>query len=197
MTIYHDPISEALGITPIKQYLPHFNVDCMEQAEPFKDNVARGDTHPCYNTSLSEEHKEIIRKAQTGRQVSEITKNKMSNSRKGKKHSTETKNKLSENQTGTKNSFYGKKHSAETIEKIKSSNTGKKDSDETRMKKSLSKLGNSNGKNSMLGKRHSQNTIEAMRNAALNRKKIMCPHCRKEVAVNVANRWHFDNCKNL
>lgn len=26
--------------------------------------------------------------------------------------------------------------------------------------------------------------------------KVECPHCQKSVAVNTANRWHFDNCKN-
>ena len=25
--------------------------------------------------------------------------------------------------------------------------------------------------------------------------KVECPHCQKSVAVNVAKRWHFDNCK--
>jgi hypothetical protein len=25
--------------------------------------------------------------------------------------------------------------------------------------------------------------------------KIDCPHCNKQVAVNTARRWHFDNCK--
>ena len=25
--------------------------------------------------------------------------------------------------------------------------------------------------------------------------KVECPHCKKQVAVNTAKRWHFDNCK--
>lgn len=25
--------------------------------------------------------------------------------------------------------------------------------------------------------------------------KVECPHCNKQVAVNTAKRWHFDNCK--
>jgi hypothetical protein len=25
--------------------------------------------------------------------------------------------------------------------------------------------------------------------------KVECPHCNKQVAVNAAKRWHFDNCK--
>jgi len=32
----------------------------------------------------------------------------------------------------------------------------------------------------MLGKQH---------------KKVKCPHCKVEVSVNTATRWHFDNCK--
>ena len=27
--------------------------------------------------------------------------------------------------------------------------------------------------------------------------KVECPHCNKRVAVNMKNRWHFDNCKEL
>lgn len=28
-----------------------------------------------------------------------------------------------------------------------------------------------------------------------NRKRVSCPFCHKESAVNMATRWHFDNCK--
>jgi hypothetical protein len=195
VNIYIDKISESLGLNPITNYFPNFDINCLNQAEPFKDNVVRGSAHPCYNTTISENHKEIIRKRQTGRQVSKSTRNKISESLKGKKASKETKKKLSEIKMGEKNHFYGKTHSVESIEKIRFANIGRKDSDETRKKKSLSLVGNSNGKNSMLGKTHSQNTINAIRNAALNRNKLECPHCKKQIAVNVANRWHFDNCK--
>lgn len=33
------------------------------------------------------------------------------------------------------------------------------------------------------------------KNRGKKREKVTCPHCQKSVAVNVAPRWHFDNCK--
>jgi hypothetical protein len=32
-------------------------------------------------------------------------------------------------------------------------------------------------------------------NSGIPKKKIECPICNKMVAINTANRWHFDNCK--
>lgn len=32
--------------------------------------------------------------------------------------------------------------------------------------------------------------------AALNRKRVRCPKCGTEVPINLAKRWHFDNCNN-
>ncbi len=32
-------------------------------------------------------------------------------------------------------------------------------------------------------------------NSSLNRERVICPHCQKTTAINMASRWHFDNCK--
>ena len=34
-----------------------------------------------------------------------------------------------------------------------------------------------------------------MKHKALNRKKVNCPHCNKEGAINQMKQWHFENCK--
>lgn len=38
-------------------------------------------------------------------------------------------------------------------------------------------------------------TKEKQSNAAKNRKKLVCPHCKKEGHPGNMKRWHFDNCK--
>lgn len=30
---------------------------------------------------------------------------------------------------------------------------------------------------------------------SLNREKLTCPHCQTVATINMAHRWHFDNCK--
>lgn len=49
---------------------------------------------------------------------------------------------------------------------------------------------------SFKGLSHTDETKSKQRAAALNRKKVKCPHCGKEGAINVMNRWHFNNCNN-
>lgn len=29
----------------------------------------------------------------------------------------------------------------------------------------------------------------------IKKPRVFCPHCEKDIAVNTASRWHFDNCK--
>ena len=67
---------------------------------------------------------------------------------------------------------------------------GKTHSKETKKKMSQSHAGVPKGP-------HSSSTKALMREKALEREKLGCPHCGKEVPVNVAKRWHFDNCKLL
>lgn len=84
---------------------------------------------------ITEEHKDAIRKAQTGRKYrkpwnkgipsSEEQKIKNRNAHLGKKASKETKEKMSLNRSGEKNGMYGKKHSPEAIIKMQKPKTKK------------------------------------------------------------------------
>ena len=93
---------------------------------------------------FTEEHKENLSKAHKGKNISNETKQKMSesqklverkpmseetkekirNAKKSVKLSPETKKKMSESHMGEKNHFYGKNHSKEAITKISESKTG-------------------------------------------------------------------------
>ena len=84
------------------------------------------------NGRLSEETKQKMSEAKTGKQRSEETKEKISKSlkgqiswNKGKNHSETTKQKISEALKGEKNPFYGKNHTKETKEKISDTLKGK------------------------------------------------------------------------
>ena len=86
-----------------------------------------GELHPFYGNTITEEHKEAIRRGRLG-----------------------------------------KKHSQKTKEQMSKSHLGRKESSLTKQRKST---------------------------AALNREKLVCPHCQKQSSINMAKRWHFDNCK--
>ena len=47
--------------------------------------------------------------------------------------------------------------------------------------------------NPFFGKTHSVETIEKI--VSINKRVYTCPHCNKEGASNVMQRWHFENCK--
>ena len=70
---------------------------------------------------------------------------------------------------------------------------GYTDSEETRRKKSESAKKTKNA----LGYRHSEETkaLYSAQRRGVPKPKVECPHCKKSVAINMANRWHFDNCK--
>jgi hypothetical protein len=102
----------------------------------------------------TEEEKEHHRLINTGRKVSDETREKISKAGKGKaktlgmKHSEETKKKMRLNNSGEKNPFYGKTHSEETKQKWLGRKTGngqgflgKKHSPETKEKMSLARRG--------------------------------------------------------
>lgn len=120
-------------------------------------------------------------------EISEETKQKMSETRKGKPKSEETRRKMSQanrgennywyGKTGELNPFYGRKHSPESIKRMSEvkkgeSNAmygrtgdqhhlyGKKHSLETLQKMSEAHKGKNNG---MYGRKHSPETIERMR----------------------------------
>lgn len=83
-----------------------------------------GENSPCFGIKHSDEFKEKIRIANTGRKFSEEHKRKISGSNIGKKHSEVTKNKQSESKKGNKNPNYNKKASKDTRKKMSESKKG-------------------------------------------------------------------------
>ncbi|AGE57071.1 GIY-YIG catalytic domain-containing endonuclease [Acanthocystis turfacea Chlorella virus NE-JV-3] len=82
---------------------------------------------------LSEETKQKISQAHTGKILSEETRGRMSKAKSGEKHpmhgknaTDETKKKMSASKSGAKNHMYGKIMSEETIEKMSASKSGAK-----------------------------------------------------------------------
>lgn len=67
-------------------------------------------------------------------------------------------------------------------------------SEETKQKTAQALLGRPSP---MKGKTHSDEARAKMREAGKGKPKakVECPHCLKQIAVNTAKRWHFDNCK--
>ena len=123
-----------------------------EETRKILSEMNRGENNSNYGKHLSDEIKKKISVANTGRIISDETRKKLSqtqsgenNGMYGKHHSEESRMKMShtrqEMYNGEKNPMYGKHHSENTKEKIRQARLGKKDSDETRKKKSESKLG--------------------------------------------------------
>jgi hypothetical protein len=67
-------------------------------------------------------------------------------------------------------------------------------SEETKRKTSEALLGRPSP---MKGRKQSEEAKAKMSawRKGLSKPKVDCPHCQKSIAVNVAKRWHFDNCK--
>jgi hypothetical protein len=67
-------------------------------------------------------------------------------------------------------------------------------SEETKRKTSEALLGRPSP---MKGRKQSEEAKAKMSawRKGLPKPKVDCPHCQKSIAVNVAKRWHFDNCK--
>jgi len=67
-------------------------------------------------------------------------------------------------------------------------------SEETKQKTAQALLGRPSP---MKGKTHSDEARAKMREAGKGKPKakVECLHCKKQIAVNTAKRWHFDNCK--
>jgi len=144
-------------------------------AFPLFDN--RGENHPMYGKTRSEESKrkqsESIKGKNHylyGKSPSEESKRKQSESMKGKPRSEESKRKQSESMKGENNPMYGKTPSEETRRKQADAKKGKPHSEETKRKQSESTKGKP-------------------------QEKVTCPHCSKTGGVSAMKRWHFDNCK--
>jgi hypothetical protein len=115
----------------------------------------------------TEDHKQKMSELQKGRVFSEETKQRMRKpkSEQGRKNIAEAR--LS---TDYRPSEETKKKISEAIKGRPSPMTGRTHTDDARAK--MSAIGKGRAK-----------------------PKVECPHCNKQVAVNTAKRWHFDNCK--
>ena len=78
----------------------------------------KGEKHPLYGKTHSEEARKKISEANKGKTLSEETKKKLSEAGKGRTHSEETRKKISEAKKGGKSPMYGKTHSDEAKRKI-------------------------------------------------------------------------------
>jgi hypothetical protein len=103
---------------------------------------------------VSDETKNKIRLANTGKHPSEETRKKLIESHKGKHPSEETRKKMSEAQMGEKHHRFGKHLSEEHKRKIGEKNKGHKHSEEVKKKIGLASKGNTNTK----GKKFSKET---------------------------------------
>ena len=195
MDIYPiDTIAKALNMNPLGFIID----DSRPEDSVYSKGSVGGELHPFYGQTITEEHKQIIRDHQTGRVVSDITRKRLSVANTGLKRSEETKKRNSEASKGEKNGFFGKTHTEEIRKKISEANKGRMPTDNTRKLASERWTGdkhpNWGGKQSR-GRIHSEATKQKQKESALDRPKLICPHCSKESAINMAHRWHFDNCK--
>jgi NUMOD3 motif len=126
-----------------------------------------------YGKTHSDEAKEKLRIANTGKTLTEEQRRKVGESKLGKKRekfNDEWMAKLKEANTGESNPMHGKIHSDETREKMREKAMGRKYSAETIAKR-----------------------VEKQKGQV--RPKIQCPHCSQMIAVNTFPRWHGDKCK--
>jgi len=94
--------------------------------------------------------------------------------------------------------------SKETCEKISAAkkgntpwNKGIPRTDEEKLKMSIGRSSKEKDKFSWnLRQPHTTETKSKLKEKALNREKLICPHCIKEVDVSNFSRWHGNNCKN-
>ena len=133
-------------------------------AEETRERLSKalsGENNPHYGKVCSDDTKMKISESNSGRTVAEETRKKLSMAHSGnnngmyrKHHSENTKSKMSQvkngKYNGNNNPMYGKYHSEDAKEKIRQAKIGKKDSDETRKKKSESKLGAKHPKSKMV-----------------------------------------------
>lgn len=134
----------------------------------------KGTGNGMYGKTHSEEAKQKISLANTGRVQSSVEKEKQIAAQTGKKRNSfndEWKNNLSKNHKSKQPGFNGTL-SESTKEKIREQALGRKQSAETIQKKA-----------------------DAIRGS--KREKKQCPHCQQLVAVNTYPRWHGDRCQSL
>lgn len=123
--------------------------------------------------------------SQTGIPKSESHRQKIGNSNRGKTLSEETISKI---RTARSNQIIS--HSTETKQKIANALLGKKHPEQRKQNMRDNQPDRSGVNNPCFGKQGSDHPAFGTKRQLIN-----CPHCDKEVPVNVAKRWHLDNCK--
>lgn len=93
-------------------------------------------------------------------------------------HSDERRKKASERMLGNKNGIGNK------------SRTGQKQTEQEKQNRKMAQP-----VNPFRGKQHTESAKELLRAAMLNRPKIKCPHCSKELDPANYKRYHGDKCK--
>lgn len=129
--------------------------------------------------TLSEEHREKLRKPKSEEHKEKLRKPKKNKDKIGKYERTEEiRRKLSEShkgiQAGENNPMFGRTHS-----------------DDVKKAQSDRMIGNEHG----LGKVKSEDARAKMSARAKNRKATICPHCAGSYVGSNYTRWHGDNCK--
>ena len=113
-------------------------------------------------------------------------KQKIGNSQKGKTISNTTKTKISQSLAGQKRG----KRDPNIVSKIAESLKGHKHTDDSKQKMSDNHWDCAGKSNPCYGKKGTAHPAFGTK-----RQLIKCPHCLEDVPVNVAKRWHFDNCR--
>lgn len=119
---------------------------------------------------------------------------------KGFQHSDKTRKLISKKRKLQGNNWNGKTHTVESKSKMSESAKNKNMSEDTKSsrnkKMSESALGvkksKEHRKNIALAKAGTNNPMYGKK-----AKQVTCPHCDKTLGVNMASRYHFDNCKTL
>jgi len=148
----------------------------------------------------TEEIRAKISQFHKGKTKSEEHRKKISLANKGKKNehakTDEYRKMMSELKAGAGNGMYGKKHSAETLAKISaakkgqvSHQKGKPRTEEEKRKQSEKMRGRKQNPEVVLRR------AKTMREKNMKRERKICPHCSKEIPVNIFARYHGDRCK--
>lgn len=130
----------------------------------------------------SKEHRKKISLANKGKEKRPLT-----------EHEKET---LSQIMSGEGNPMYGKKHSAETLEKISAKLKGRPS---TQKGKPMSEEQKRKQSEIMRGRKQDPDVVrqraETLKSKKLKRERKICPHCSKDMPVNIYARYHGDKCK--
>ena len=151
-----------------------------EKSRAILSAKAKGRPSPNKGKPMSEEQKLKLSLTKKGTHQSPETIARQAASRTGQKRTEETKRKMSESNA---RHWLGKTMSDETKQKISTTLKGRKPD------WLIGKPANNRGIP------HSLETKEKLSIAAINRKRVTCPHCKKDVQPSMFARWHGEKCK--